>query len=104
MQASAPGNWSANLILLGGLMSGLLWAIAPKGKNNKSADVRRMDIRPAFRSCSNVAIKCAGKQFVVSHSCMANDPPFTMRLRRMGHTIELVRRLLVVAFGQVCRC
>src|SRR5258708_37698556 len=31
-------------------------------------------------------------------------PPFTMRLRRMGHPVEFVRRLLVVAFGQVCRC
>ena len=33
-------------------MSGLLCAIAPKERNNKSAEVRRMDIRPAFRSCS----------------------------------------------------
>jgi hypothetical protein len=37
---------------VGGLTSELLWAIATKGKNNKSADVRRMDIRPAFRNCS----------------------------------------------------
>src|ERR1700727_1942075 len=31
------------------------------------------------------------------------NPPFTMRLRRMGHhPVEFVRRLLIVAFGQVC--